>query len=49
MRRLLRALEIYLATDRTWRCAWAHAAERPGFAVIERQDGFEYVEPRSAR
>lgn len=45
MRRLLRAIKLYLGTRFTWRTAWKQAAKAPRYQIVER-DGFYYIEPR---
>jgi hypothetical protein len=51
MRRLMKALQIYLSTTFSWTTAWRHAGDStpptidaPYGVVTEREDGFEYVE-----
>ena len=45
MRRLHRALALYLGSGFTWRRCWDLAKPTPRYRVVTR-DGFLFIEPR---
>lgn len=49
MRRLVKAASIYRTTGLSWGAAWRRAEEPGPFCVVERGDGFLYIQPRARR